>query len=168
MPHTVDGPYDGKSPKAYQFARDWKKNHDIVRAYLEKASSRMKKWADEKRRPLEFKAGDQVLVKLLPDQRRFMRGRDKRLSRKYEGPVTIHRKIGKCAYKIDAPEWLKVHPVFHVSQLKPYHADKEDPTRNEPTHQSIPTKAKKKIVECILGDRVKIVSRKRQTQYLVK
>ena len=58
MPHTMDGPYEGKSPKAYQFVRDWKKNHDIVRAYLEKASSRMKKWADEKRRPLEFKAGD--------------------------------------------------------------------------------------------------------------
>ena len=63
---------------------------------------------------------------------------------------------------------MKVHLVFHVSQLKPYHADKEDHIRNEPTRQFIPTKAKKKIVECILADGVKIVSRKRQTQYLVK
>ncbi|GMP60406.1 hypothetical protein CsSME_00023285 [Camellia sinensis var. sinensis] len=89
----------------------------------------MKKWADEKRRPLEFKAGDQVLVKLNPEQRKFMRGRDRRLVRKYKGPVTILKRIGKCAYKIDAPSWLKVHPVFHVSYLKPYYPNNEDPTR---------------------------------------
>ncbi|KAF7117266.1 hypothetical protein RHSIM_RhsimMtG0001900 (mitochondrion) [Rhododendron simsii] len=168
LPHTVEGPYEGKSPRAFQFAREWKRNHDLVRAYLEKAASKMKKWADEHRRPLEFKAGDQVLVKLKSDERKYLRGRDKRLVRKYEGPVTIIKKIGKCAYKIDAPSWLKVHPVFHVSLLKPYNPDKEDPSRNESQRQPITVKAGKKSVECILADRVKKVSRKQQRQYLVK
>ncbi|GMP97113.1 hypothetical protein CsSME_00045491 [Camellia sinensis var. sinensis] len=168
LPHTVDGPYEGKSPRAYQFAKEWKRNHDITRAYLEKAASKMKKWADEKRRPLEFKAGDQVLVKLNPEQRKFMRGRDRRLVRKYEGPVTILKRIGKCAYKIDAPSWLKVHPVFHVSYLKPYYPDKEDPTRNEQKRQTITAKAGKRSIESILADRVKMVSKKQQRQYLVK
>ena len=29
---------------------------------------RMKKWADQKRRPLEFKERDKVMVKVLPQQ----------------------------------------------------------------------------------------------------
>ncbi|KAH7864844.1 hypothetical protein Vadar_034546 [Vaccinium darrowii] len=67
----------------------------------------MKKWVDENRRPLEFKADDQVLVKLKSNVRKYLRGRDKRLVRKYQGPVTIVKKIGKCAYKIDPPSWIK-------------------------------------------------------------
>ena len=38
---------------------------DMTRAYLAKASKKMKKWADAKRRPLEFEEGDLVMVKLL-------------------------------------------------------------------------------------------------------
>ena len=72
LSHTVDEPYGGKSPRAYNFARDYKRNLDIVKAYLDKATRRMKKWADEKRRLLEFKVGDQVLMKLLPEQRKFL------------------------------------------------------------------------------------------------
>ena len=75
----MDGPYIGKSPRAFNFAKDYKQNLDIVRAYLDHVATRMKKWADEKRKPLEFKVGDQVLMKLLPEQWKFLRGRDKRL-----------------------------------------------------------------------------------------
>ncbi|XP_028122704.1 uncharacterized protein LOC114319840 [Camellia sinensis] len=166
--HIVDGPYKEKSPRAYQFAKECKRNHDITHAYLEKTASKMKKWADEKRRSLEFRVGDQVLVKLNPEQCKFMRERDKRLVRKYEGSVTILKRIGKCAYKIDVPSWLKVHPIFHVSYLKPYYPDKKDPTLNEMKRQTITAKAGKRSVEFILTDWVKMVSKKEQRQYLVK
>lgn len=39
----------------------------LAYAQLEKASSHMKKWADENRRPQEFTVGDLVMVKLLPE-----------------------------------------------------------------------------------------------------
>ncbi|TYK15559.1 reverse transcriptase [Cucumis melo var. makuwa] len=68
LPHLVDHPYAGKNPQALNFTKEWKQTNDIPRAYLEKASKRMKKWADKKRRPLEFRAGDQVLIKLQPEQ----------------------------------------------------------------------------------------------------
>ena len=46
--------------------------------------------------------------------------------RKYEGPFPILGRVGKVSYKVELPPRLKIHLVFHVSNLKPYHEDKED------------------------------------------
>ena len=53
----------------------------------------------------------------------------KGLVRKYEGPFPILGRVGKVSYKVELPPRLKIHPVFHVSNLKPYHEDKEDQDR---------------------------------------
>ena len=95
-------------------------------AYFEKASKHMKKWADKKRRPLQFRVGDQVLIKLRPEQIRFCSRKDQRLVRKYEGPVEVLKKIGATSYRVALPTWMKIHPVIHVSNLKPYHPDPDD------------------------------------------
>ena len=100
----------------------------------------MKKWADVGRQHREFEVGDMVMVKINPEQMRFLRGRDKRLVRKYEGPVPIMKRIGQAAYKIERPQWMKCHPVFHVSCLKPYHIDDEDPSRNKNKRANIRTR----------------------------
>lgn len=63
-PHTVASGYRGKSPAAYHFAKDWQEQTDLAKAYLEKAAKRMKKWADPKRRPVEYKEGDLVMMKV--------------------------------------------------------------------------------------------------------
>lgn len=178
LPHTVQEVYKGKNPRAFNFTKEWKANADIARSYLEKAAKRMKKWADQSRKPREFREGDMVLVKLLPEQIRNMRSTDKRLFRRYEGPLPVLSKVGKCSYKVDIPAWMKVHPVFHVSNLKPYQSDAEDQARNQPTRQHVELKTHKpKEVEEILAERVvdkfeqgrgdRLVT-VRQQQYLVK
>lgn len=37
------------------------------------------------------------------------------------GPFKILAKIGDLDYKLELPNWLKIHPVFHVNKLSPWH-----------------------------------------------
>ncbi|KAA0057858.1 reverse transcriptase [Cucumis melo var. makuwa] len=171
LPHLVDHPFAGKNPQALNFTKEWKQTNDITRAYLEKASKRMKKWADKKRRPLEFRAGDQVLIKLRPEQVRFRGRKDQRLVRKYEGPVQVLKKVGNTSYRVVLPTWMKIYPVIHVSNLKPYHQDTEDLQRNIVTRPIIDLSQKEdKDVEEILAERVRRGRRptRRIHEYLVK
>ena len=140
MPHVIDHPYAGRSPQAYNFTKEWKQTSEIARVYLEKASRRMKKWADQKRRSLEFQAGDQVMIKLRSKQFRFRRNRDHRLVRKYEGPIEVIEKVGRTSCRLQLPTWMRIHPVIHVSNLKSYHPDDDDHQRNQVTRPPVTMK----------------------------
>ncbi|GJZ94425.1 putative nucleotidyltransferase, ribonuclease H [Tanacetum coccineum] len=111
-PNALAASYEGSSPTS-----------------LDKAAKKMKKWADERRRHVEFEVGDQVMVKLLPQQFKSLRKVHKGLIRMYEGPFPVIGRVGKVSYRVQLPPKLKIHPVFHVSFLKPYHGDEEDPER---------------------------------------
>ena len=52
----------------------------------------MKKWADKKRRPMEYQVGDLVLVKLSTLDRH--KGLHKSLIRKYEGHFLLRKEWG--------------------------------------------------------------------------
>ena len=169
-PHTMAIGYTGSSPSAYHFAKEWHRNADIARAYLEKAAKRMKKWADLGRRPQEFKVGDLVLVKLQPASLQFFRKRvHKGLVRKYEGPFPIISRVGNVSYKLQLPAWFKIHNVLHASNLKAYHSDPQDASRSVPTRLPPITASYEKRVETILADRkIKLPNGAEQTEYLVK
>ncbi|CAM8957104.1 unnamed protein product [Rhodiola kirilowii] len=126
---SLAAPYKGASPVAFKFAKAWHEQAELARASLHKAARRMKKWADKKRRDVEFKAGDLVLVKLLPLQFKAFRKVHKGLIRKYEGPFEVIKSVGKVSYKLNLPPKLKIHPVFHASMLKPYHEDVGESSR---------------------------------------
>lgn len=79
--------YQGNNAKAYHFTKDWHKDVEIVRAYLEKALWRMKKWADQKKKVDKFKVGDLMLVKLRAKKFKYLHRVHQRLVRKYEGSL---------------------------------------------------------------------------------
>nr|GEU63908.1 hypothetical protein CTI12_AA187700 [Tanacetum cinerariifolium] len=49
--------------------------------------------------------------------------------KKYEGSFLVIGRVGKVSYQVQLSPKLKIHLVFHVSFLKPYHGDEEDPER---------------------------------------
>ncbi|GKD28386.1 reverse transcriptase [Tanacetum coccineum] len=118
----------GKSPFELVTGRQPLTPNALAASY-EGAAKKMKKWADEKRRHVEFEVGDQVVVKLLPQQIKSLRKVHKGLIRRYEGPFPVIGRVGKVSYRVQLPPKLKIHPVFHVSFFKPYHGDEKDPGR---------------------------------------
>ncbi|KAH9722467.1 Endonuclease [Citrus sinensis] len=169
-PNAIASTYGGKSPAAHKLAREWHEEADITRAYLDKAARKMKKWADTRRRHVEYNEGDQVIIKLLPQQFKTLRKVHKGLVRRYEGPFRVVRRVGNVSYQLQLPPRLKIHPVFHVSLLKPYHEDMGEPSCGE--SRRAPTAvvtAFDKDVDYIIADRT--VSRRgvpAHSKYLVK
>ncbi|XP_070042982.1 uncharacterized protein LOC142178078 [Nicotiana tabacum] len=100
---------------------------------LSKAQRRMKKYADKNRRPLEFKVGDKVLLKLTPHIWKNIdsRVRYRALVSRYDGHFEVAAKVGEVDYRLLLPERMKIHPTFHVSFLKPYLEDLENPDRHK-------------------------------------
>ncbi|KAH6817610.1 hypothetical protein C2S51_001213 [Perilla frutescens var. frutescens] len=171
LPYSIDAPQGARVSPAQSFSLEWKRNLDLARSYLEKAQQRMKKYADQKRRFVEYRVGDRIMVKV-PDQRlsKASRGRDARLMSKYIGPLTILQRIGKVAYRVELPPWWQIHNVIHVSQLKPFQADKVDATRTMPDRPQLrlANDKGKRIAEAILCHRDAAKRKKLHREYLVK
>ena len=69
-----------------------------------------------------------MLVKLFSQRFKLLMPVHKGLVRMYEGPFPILEKVDKVSYKVELSPRLKIHLVFHVNYLKPYHEDKDDPS----------------------------------------
>ncbi|KAE9602910.1 putative nucleotidyltransferase, Ribonuclease H [Lupinus albus] len=90
-----------------------------LKYHLLRAQQQMKKFADKKRKFLEFEKGDWVFIKLRPHRQQTVARRiNQKLAPRYYGPFPIVARIGAVSYKVKLPEATRVHPVFHISQLK--------------------------------------------------
>lgn len=91
----------------------------LIQRNLKIAQSRHKSYANRKHRPLVFKVGDYIYLKvsLMKGVNRF--GVKGKLAPRYIGPFGIIQQCGPVAYRLQLPEHMStVHNVCHVSQLK--------------------------------------------------
>ena len=104
--------------------RDTSDKVGMIRKRLFTAQSRQKSYADVRRRPLEFKAGDHVFFKVMPKRGVIRFGKRGKLSPRYIGPFEVLERVGAVAYRLALPPSLStVHEVFLVSMLRKYTPD---------------------------------------------
>ena len=160
-----------KSAQAEDFANVMKDVQQQVKDRLQKAADKYKTHADKKRRDLQFKVGDLVMVHLKKE--RLPKGQYTKLMMKKAGPFKILQRCGNNVYKIELPPEIGLSPIFNVSDLYAYKESntcdagtgiQEHKVTETPLPQVIPPK-----IECILDKKVTRQTRKHTYYtYLVK
>jgi Chromo (CHRromatin Organisation MOdifier) domain len=84
---------------------------------------------------------------------------------KFIGPFQILQRIGKVAYKLELPDSMKCHPVFHVSLLHTYRSDGR--LQPPPIPLDIDGEIEYEVEQILLHRDVKIGKRTRR-EYLIK
>ncbi|GKF63958.1 hypothetical protein Tco_0187406, partial [Tanacetum coccineum] len=95
-----------------------------VKQRMQAARDKQKSYSDLKHKPMKFKVGDKVMLKVSPWKgvvRFLKRGK---LNPRFVGPFKVIKRVRDVAYTLELPEELsRVHNTFHVSNLKKCHAD---------------------------------------------
>lgn len=104
-------------PAVEQFLEDLTLLWDWAAKTIQSAQSSQKQYVDKKQREITFVEGDQVL---LSSANLNLSTLSHKLGPKFIGPFAIEKVISAVAYRLALPPTMKIHPVFHVSQLWPY------------------------------------------------
>ena len=130
---------------------------------MEKAVAAQKQYDDQKHRDVQFAVGDSVL---LSTQNLRLKGLPHKLQRKFCGPYKVLEKIGTQAYHLKLPDTWRIHPVFHVSLLKPW---RPSVVQQVPGEVELEDAAQPQYfdVEKILRWRWNSRTRRRQREFLV-
>jgi hypothetical protein len=89
------------------------------------AQDRQAAYADRHRRDLAFKVGDKAFLSTV--NLKLASSISSKFKRRFIGPFKVLQVVSPVAYKLQLPSNLKIHPVFHVSLLKPASFDPINP-----------------------------------------
>jgi len=105
-------------PAAIQFTQQMQAAIDHTKLLLHASRQRMMAIANPHRIEAPFLVGDWVLLSTKYIKLKY-KGCPKLMPR-YVGPFEITKAIGSAAFRLNLPDQMRVHPVFHASLLKPY------------------------------------------------
>ena len=97
-----------------------------AQANLAHAQSRARFQANKSRRDVSYEVGDEVL--LATRNLRIDQHLPAKLRRRWIGPFRVTKAISPVAVELDLPPAWKIHPVFHISNIRKY-------TRSEEFHR---------------------------------
>nr|GEV69808.1 putative reverse transcriptase domain-containing protein [Tanacetum cinerariifolium] len=96
----------------------------LIKQRIQASQDRQKSYADLKRKPMDFKVGDRVMLKVSPWKGVVRFGKQGKLNLRYVEPFKVLANVGKVTYRLELPQELsRVHHTCHVSNLKKCYAD---------------------------------------------
>jgi hypothetical protein len=156
---------DDKVPAARVTAEQLTEHIERARKCLKIAQDRQKTYADKNRRHVEYQVGQEVL--LSSKNITFQTSGSRKFLPKFIGPFKVDKLVGKVAVKLQLPSTYRIHPVFHVSLLRPYNRTEHTRTPPPPTvvdSQGLPEYK----VDAIVGHREKSHRNKKRWEFLIK
>lgn len=166
---------ESKVRSAQEFADKMSEGLTTAKKAIEAAQQRQKRYADERRRDVAYAPGDMVLLSskninlktpgiwVTPELKKAHGS--KKLMPKWIGPFAIVKAINSVAYRVELPDSLPIHDVFHVSVLKPYRSDGRT---HPPPLPEVLDGVEYFTIDRLLDHRVRKRGRKTSYQYLVK
>lgn len=128
-PRTNLTPFTSTIPNADKHVQYLIKVRKDAHKCLEAAQVRAIRTTDRHRNTHpDFQTGQQVL--LSKDHIHSVRPSSK-LDHRFLGPFKIIEAVGPRAFRLELPPTIKIHNVFHVSRLQPYHSN-HLPSRSTP------------------------------------
>ncbi|GJR41084.1 putative reverse transcriptase domain-containing protein [Tanacetum coccineum] len=90
------------------FGGSWDTHLPLIEFSYNNARSHQKSYADKRRKPLDFKVGDRVLLKVSPWKGVVRFGKKGKLAPRYAGPFEIVECVGPVAYRLKLPQELSI------------------------------------------------------------
>ena len=138
---------------------------ETTRRRLEQAAKRQKVYADQSRRHVVFDVGAQVLLSTI----NLSLPGSKKTQPKYIGPFPVIERVGPLAYRLKLPAKYRIHPVFHVSLLKPFRSsDAFDHSQSLRPLPDLSQGPDVYLVERVLDRRVRKIKRRSVVEYLIQ
>ena len=91
------------------------------------AQQRQKRYHDNNRTDKQFAVGDKVLLTTANLALKILRTGTRNLAPKWVGPFTVTERVGSLGYRLELPDSMLVHDVFHVCYLRGYKNDHRKP-----------------------------------------
>ena len=158
-------------PSAENFKVNFEVVLQLVKDNIAKAQEVQAKSYNAKRKEEEYTVGDLVLLSTSNLKiTNLPKDSSSSLKPRFVGPYVIEKVLSSVAYKLELPETMRIHPIFHVSQLRRYlvpHQHFPERTRNPPPPLVINNENEYEV-ERIIDRRTIRTGRKAKRQYLIK
>ena len=152
--------------RARHFAINFDEIHQFLRDQMKAAQASMARYANRDRlAPPPFHVGDRVFVRT--DHIRTNRTARKLAEQKI-GPFPIVSQPSAMSFTLRLPSTIRIHPVFHVSQLEPEHPNTFEDREQPPPPPLIVDGAPEYLIERIVDSKYNRARRKCQLSYHVK
>jgi hypothetical protein len=144
-----------KVPAAEDFLQQMAHDLHAAQESMQKAQEQQRRQANRHRRDHVFTVGDMVM--LSTQNLNIFKASGKKVLEKFIGPFAVESVINPVAVKLTLPpQFSRVHPVFHVSLLRPvpvdsagWHVGMSEPVRLVPA--IAPGSIQQRHVEAVFG-----------------